>query len=585
MKIIKGIGVSPGVIICPAMVLDTEEFLVPERKILAEETRSEVQRLRSAFQDATEEVGNLQLAQADISDSRIKDIFAVHLHFLRDRAMRRKISDLISKKRYAAEYAVSVTMRDIAKHFSQAKDTYISERAIDIYDIEKRVLRHLIGRRREDLDHLNKPVVVISHDLTPTQTAAFDKKYIKGFATDAGGRTSHTAIVARSLGIPAVVALGNVTKEINSGDKIIVDGNRGTVVVDPDQATIAEYESYAAKIIEHVHELSELARLPAVTTDGVAITLLGNIEFPYEGDIMLQKGGDGIGLYRTEFLYLDADSEPTEEDHYQAYTATIKSVGDLPITIRTVDLGADKFTQQKSGTPERNPFLGLRSIRYCLQNLPMFKTQIRAILRASVHGNLRIMFPLITNLLELRQAKWILADVKEDLEEQGINYDENIAVGVMIETPAAALIAEGLAQEVDFFSIGTNDLIQYTLAVDRVNEKVASLYSPAHPAVLNLIRQVVKIAHRAKVNVSLCGEMASDIEYTPLLLGLGFTSLSLAPPMIPDIKKVIRSVSIKRCKRIAQKTLSFDTDKQTISFLREEVRKILENEPLDEKED
>jgi phosphotransferase system enzyme I (PtsI) len=291
----------------------------------------------------------------------------------------------------------------------------------------------------------------------------------------------------------------------------------------------------------------------------------------------MSKGGNGIGLYRTEFLYLDAAEEPSEEDHYLAYVDTIKSLGDSPVTIRTVDLGADKFTQARSGIPERNPFLGLRSIRYCLQNLPMFKTQIRAILRASVHGNVKLMFPLITNLLELRQAKWVVADVKEDLEEENIEYDDNIAIGVMIETPAAALMADEIADEVDFFSIGTNDLIQYTLAVDRVNEKVASLYSPAHPAILQLLSRVVKAANRAKIDVSLCGEMASEPDYAPLLLGLGFKTLSLSPLMIPEVKKVIRLVSMEQCRQLARKALTFDTDTQTINFLREESRKIFSN--------
>lgn len=574
MEIIKGIGVSPGVAICSAVVLDAEDYRIPRRIVHHTQTRREVQRLRKAFQDASEEVTNLQVAQADLWDSRIKDIFAVHLHFLRDRSLRRQITDLIDKKHYTAEYAVTVIMKEVAKRFVQAEDAYISERAGDIYDIEKRLLRHLIGDRREDLKHLREPVVVIARDLTPTQTAGFDKNYIKGIATDAGGRTSHTAIVARSMGIPAVVAVGNVTELINPGDSIIVDGNRGTVVIDPDQSTIAEYQEFAAAIVEHEHNLDEMLELPTVTTDGVEITLLGNIEFPYEAEITLQKGGDGIGLYRTEFLYLDAAEEPTEEDHYRAYMDTIRTCGDNPITVRTLDLGADKFTQEKSLVPERNPFLGLRSIRYCLQNLSIFKTQIRAILRASVHGNVKIMFPLLTSLLELRQAKWVLADVKEDLEEQQIEFDENIPVGIMIETPASALTAEELANEVDFFSIGTNDLIQYTLAVDRVNEKVASLYSPTHPAVLNLINHVVKVAKRAKIDISLCGEMASEAEYTMLLLGMGCTTLSLSPPMIPEIKKIIRSVSLSDCRRLARKALTLDTDTQIISLLRGELHKI-----------
>jgi len=576
MEIIKGIGVSPGVVICSAVVLDAEDYRIPQRQVPGTQTRREIQRLRRAFTDATGELTRLEDSQGDLWDRRIKDIFAVHLHFLRDRTLRRRITELISEKQYTAEYAVSVVMRDVARRFGQAQDQYISERASDIYDIERRLLRHLIGERREDLQHLSEPVVVVAHDLTPTQTAGFDQEFIKGFATDAGGRTSHTAIVARSMGIPAVVALANVTDEINPGDTIIVDGNRGTVVINPDQAALDEYNRFAAEIVEHVHELDELIQLPAVTTDGITITLLGNIEFPYEAEITLAKGGAGIGLYRTEFLYLDAAEEPSEEDHYQAYLDTIKTMGKHPITIRTVDLGADKFTQEKNPVPERNPFLGLRSIRYCLQNLSLFRRQIRAILRASAHGNVKIMFPLITSLLELRQAKWVLADVKEDLEEEGIAFDDNLPIGVMIETPAAALVAEELADEVDFFSIGTNDLIQYTLAVDRVNERVASLYSPAHPAVLNLINHVVKTANRAKIDVSLCGEMASEIEYTPLLLGMGFTILSLAPPIIPEIKEIVRSVSVDQCRRLARKALSMDTDTQIISLLREELRSIQE---------
>jgi len=394
-------------------------------------------------------------------------------------------------------------------------------------------------------------------------------------ATDAGGRTSHTAIVARSLGIPAVGALGRITESITAGDTVIIDGNRGTVIINPDEETIREYSAFEARILAREQTLDALTELPAETTDHHHITLLGNIEFPYEAEIIKQKGGEGIGLYRTEFLYLEADHEPTEEDHYQAYLKTIHILGDSPITIRTVDLGADKFTQGKRPSREPNPFLGLRSIRYCLQNLPMFKNQIRAILRASAHGNLKMMFPLVTTMLELRQAKWIVADVKEDLEEDGIPFDETLPLGCMIETPAAAISCDELADEVDFFSIGTNDLIQYTLAVDRGNEEVAHLYSPAHPAVLNLLQKIIKSANRAKIELSVCGEMASEVEYIPLLLGLGATTLSLAPPMIPEIKKVIRSLSMEQCRRMTRKAMSFETDKQIINFLKSEMRAVL----------
>jgi len=575
MDILKGIGVSPGVAVCSAVILEAEDYRISQRFVARQQIRPEVHRLRQAFLDAIEEVTHLQGAQADIWDSRIKDIFAVHLHFLRDRVLRRKITDLITENCFSAEYAVSNILRDIAKTFSQADDAYISERVSDIYDIEKRLLRHLIGKRQEEVSHSNEPIVVVSHDLTPTQTASFDQRFVKGLATDAGGQTSHTAIIARSLGIPAVVALGKVTETVAAGDTVIVDGNRGTVVINPDQATLDEYKALAEEFVEFEHGLDELSGLETVTTDGVRIFLMGNIEFPSEAEVTLQKGGDGIGLYRTEFLYLDADQVPSEEDHYQAYMTTIRSFGDSPITIRTLDLGADKFTQKQWTVRERNPFLGLRSIRYCLQNLAIFKTQIRAILRASIHGNIQIMFPLITNMMELRQAKWIVADVREDLEEEGIEFNETMPIGAMIETPAAALLAENLSKEVDFFSIGTNDLTQYTLAVDRVNERVASLYTPAHPAVLYLIQQTIIHAKRAKIGLSLCGEMASEVEFIPLLLGMGLTTLSLSPPMIPEIKNIIRSVSIRDCEAIAQKALSFDTSKQTINFLRDEKRKIL----------
>jgi phosphoenolpyruvate-protein phosphotransferase (PTS system enzyme I) len=572
MEILKGIAVSPGVIIGPALVIEAEDYRIPRCVVSDAQCQTEIHRVRSAFTDATEELSHLQVQQGDLWDKKVKDIFAVHLNFLRDRTLRKQITDLVQQQHYTAEYAVSTIFRDIAKHFAQAQDAYISERVSDIYDIERRLIRHLIGRQKEDLSHLTEPVIVVAHDLSPTQTASFDKRFIKAMATDLGGRTSHTAIVARSMGIPAVVALGELTSSAAAGVTVIVDGNRGTVIIDPDEETTEEYRNVAARFLQHEQELDEQAKLPAETTDGHRIAIHGNIEFPYEADITLAKGGEGIGLYRTEFLFLDADHEPTEEDHYQAYMQTLRKFGDHPITIRTIDLGADKFTQSKRAAPEPNPFLGLRSIRYCLKNLPMFKSQIRAILRASVHGKVKMMFPLITTLLELRQAKWIVADVKEDLEEQGIEYNDDIAIGCMIETPAAALIAEHLADEVEFFSIGTNDLIQYTLAVDRINKEVAPMYSPAHPAVLHLIRHIVKIANRAKIEVSVCGEMASEIEYIPLLLGMGVPTLSLAPPMIPEIKKFVRSLSMERCRRIARKALTFDTDKQILNYLRSEIQ-------------
>jgi len=473
------------------------------------------------------------------------------------------------------EYAVSTTMRGIASHFTKVKDAYMNERAADIYDIERRLLRQLLGRKREDVDHLTEEVTIIARELSPTQTAGFNKKFVKGIASDAGGRTSHAAIVARSLGIPAVVALEDLTETISGGDNVIIDGNRGIVIVNPDEQTIQQYQEYAREFVELEHKLDAIRQKPAVTRDGVRITLLGNIEFPDEAEIVLQKGGEGIGLYRTEFLYLNRESEPTEQDHYQAYAETISVFKHRPVIIRTVDLGADKYTQSKRFAPEPNPFLGLRSIRFCLQNLMMFKTQLHAILRASVLGEVKIMFPLITNIQESMQSKMILHDVMEDLDEESIAYNKNIQVGIMIETPSAALMASTLARDVDFFSIGTNDLIQYTLAVDRGNELVSTLYSSADPAVLRLIRTVIQDAHKAQIDLSVCGEMASEPEYIMLLLGMGVRTISLTPPMLPEIKQIIRSVTMEDCNNVVRKILGMNSERQISSYLRDAARKIL----------
>jgi phosphotransferase system enzyme I (PtsI) len=574
MEIKKGIAVSPGIAIAKPLVIDSEDYRIPRRSILPSAKVAEVKKVRDAFHKA---VGELEKIDSDgrIAEGNIKDIFAVHLRFLKDKNLRKKITDLVYNDLLTAEYAVSTTLRDIANHFASVQDRYISERATDIYDIEKRLLRHLLGRKREDIEHISHEVVIVAHELSPTQTASFDRKFIRGFATDAGGRTSHTAIVARSLGIPAVVGLEDVTRNVDPTATVVIDGNRGVVVIDPDEPTLKQYQQFAIEFDRLERELDAIRDLDAVTRDGVAIELLGNIEFPHEAEIVLDKGGSGIGLYRTEFLYLYSQTEPTEEDHYNAYSEVIRVFGDMPVIIRTMDLGADKFTQSRRFVREPNPFLGLRSIRFCLQNLVMFKTQLRAILRASVHGDVRVMFPLISSLHELRQAKMILHDVMDDLEEDSIEYKPDVPVGIMVETPSAALTASILASECDFFSIGTNDLIQYTLAVDRGNERVSTLYSGADPAVIILLRSVIHEANRARISAAICGEMASEPEFIMLLLGLGFRAFSLAPPMIPEIKKLIRSVTIESCNSLARKVLLMNSEREVINYLRNAAMKVL----------
>ena len=575
MEIKKGIAVSPGISVARALVIDAEDYRIPRRSINPSQRMGEIQRVRNAFTGAIEELTQLEAAQDQAESGKIKDIFAVHLRFLRDRTLKKKINDLVQAELVTAEYGVSSTLRRIASHFTNVKDAYISERAADIYDIERRLLKQLLGKRREDVGHLTEEVVIVARELSPTQTAGFNKEFVKGFATDTGGRTSHTAIVARSLGIPAVVAVEELSESVSGGDNVIIDGNRGIVIVNPDRQTIEEYEQYSREFIELEHKLDAIIEKPSVTRDGVKITILGNIEFPDEAELVLQKGGEGIGLYRTEFLYLNRKTEPTEEEHYQAYAETLGVLRDRPVIIRTVDLGADKYTQSKRFAREPNPFLGLRSIRFCLQNLIMFKTQFRAILRASVLGDVKIMFPLITNLQELMQAKMILRDVMEDLGDESIPYNKDIQVGIMIETPSAALTAYSLARDVDFFSIGTNDLTQYTLAVDRGNELVSTLYSSAEPAVLRLIRTVIQDAHKAQIDISVCGEMASEPEYIMLLLGIGVRTISIAPPMMPEIKQIIRSVTLQDCNNLARKILGMNSERQISSYLRNAVRKIL----------
>jgi len=575
MEIKKGIAVSPGISIGKCFVIDAEDYRIPRRLIEPSQRLTETQRVRNAFKDGIVELTRLQAEPKEIEGQKIKDIFAVHLSYLRDRTLRKKITDMVNTELVTAEFAVSSTLRDIASHFTKVKDVYISERAADIYDIEHRLLGHLVGGKRQDIAALKEEAIIVARELSPTQTASFNKEYVKGIATGAGGRTSHTAIVARSLGIPAVVALEDITESVNAGDTVIIDGNRGIVIVNPDDNTIQQYLEYAVEYTELEHRLDTIREKPAETRDGVRVMLMGNIEFPDEAQGVLQKGGEGIGLYRTEFLYLNRNTEPTEQEHYEAYSKTVAVFKSMPVVLRTVDLGADKYTQSRRYIREPNPFLGLRSIRFCLQNLTMFKTQLHAIMRASVLGDLKIMFPLITNLQELMQAKMILGDVMEDLDEEGVPYNRKIKVGIMVETPAAALTASMLARDADFFSIGTNDLTQYTLAVDRGNELVSTLYSSVDPAVLRLIRTVIQDAHKAQVETSVCGEMASEPESVMLLLGLGVRTLSIAAPMIPEIKQIIRSVTIEECNKVARKVLGMNSERQISSFLRDAARKIL----------
>jgi phosphoenolpyruvate-protein phosphotransferase (PTS system enzyme I) len=575
MEIKKGIGVSTGVVVCQALLLGDDELRIGRRAIPAAQVEAEREKLEKALNDSRKDIRKLRDQTARDFGQETGAIFNFHLGLLEDPSLLKTFFDGIEKNRFTAEYAVSRSLREYGKQFLRQQDAYFRDRVKDIYDIERRLITRLQGKDRIRLPELTEPVAIIAHDLTPSQTASLDRNLIKAIAIDAGGRTSHTAIIANSMGIPAVVGLENITHEITSGDTIIVNGHTGIIIINPDEATIAEHRKQEVRQKKIESGLDRLRDLPAKTKDGVEIVMMGNIEFPHEVEPALAKGATGIGLYRTEFLYLASEKEPTEEDHYEAYSEVIRKMNGRPVVIRTLDLGADKYTPTMAQDPEDNPFLGCRSIRLCLANLDMFKTQLRAILRASVLGDVRIMFPMVTTPMELRQAKMVLKDVMEELEEQGKPYNPYIPVGIMIEVPSAAMMASTYAKECDFFSIGTNDLIQYTLAVDRGNQKVASLYTGAHPAVLALIRNVIRTGNRFNISVSLCGELGGDIEFTILLLGMGLRTLSITPPSIPEVKKIIRSVNMVDAQRVARRVMSFEHSQQILNYLRDETRKVV----------
>ncbi len=577
MEIKRGIPVSPGVAIGPALVLDTEGIRIPRRFLGDGPVEGEVARLRQALAAAARESRDNQLAVNDKVGKQYGAIFGAHALLIEDPALVRELEALIRDQGHTAEYAVSRVIRRHVKALEGlARGSPFASRGADLFDIEKAILRNLLGQRRESLKHLQEPVIVLAHDLTPSETAALDPKMVHAFCTEAGGRASHTAIMAGVLEIPAVVGVGRFLTDVSGGDEVIVDGHRGFLILNPDEETRARYVQTQETFRTFESRLSGLRELPAETGDGVRVMMYGNIEFPDEARHCLQRGADGVGLYRTEFLYLGRNTDPTEAEHLDAYLTVLRTLGPRPVVIRTLDLGADKFATATEAVPEeRNPFLGLRSVRLCLRNLTLFKTQMRAILRASAFGDVRIMFPMVSTLLELRQCKMILAEVKEDLEDEGIPFNRKIPVGTMIEVPSAAILADQLAREVQFFSIGTNDLVQYTLAADRTNENVASLYSAGDPAVLRLIDGVIRAARRNNIEVSVCGEMSGDPVYTLLLLGLGLRQFSVTPQNIPEIKNITRSVKLDECTAVAEEAMRQETARDVNNYLREQTRRIL----------
>ncbi|MBN1125499.1 MAG: phosphoenolpyruvate--protein phosphotransferase [Sedimentisphaerales bacterium] len=574
MRIMEGTQACEGIAIGRAIVLDSEDYMIPRRTIALDMIDTEIRRVRGAFKAAAKELAQMEGRHAQVGELEMREIFAVHRRFLQDPTLLKRVIKLLRIEQITAEYAVTAVLEEARQHLVSVPDRYISGRAADIADIERRLVRHLVRGKVLTLQDLKEDTILVARELSPSQIASFDRQYIKGIVCDTGGKTSHASIVARSMRIPAVVGLGESAAVIHRGDLMIVDGKQGRILIEPDLSTVEMYQRKQQTLTRLQDRLRNFRDLPVVTRDDVHIELMANIEFPEEGEEVLETGADGIGLFRTEFLYLRTQTEPTEEDHYRAYQQILETMRDKPVVVRTMDLGADRFTQSRRFAREANPFLGLRSIRFSLRHLDMFEIQLRAILRASSTGNVRIMLPLVTNTKEVLQVRCIIHNVMEDLEENNIPYRKNIPIGIMIETPAAALTASVLAQHVDVLSIGSNDLIQYVLAVDRGNAEVSSLYNAAEPSVLAMLQMIFESASRFQLPISICGEMASEMKFIPFLLGLGFRNLSMTPASIPEAKEIIRSLRLCDCIMTAQAIMKMETEEEIRNYLLERMYKV-----------
>lgn len=577
MRIRRGIAVSPGIAIGPAFVLGADEFRIPHRFVDVDAVESEVERFHNAVGKVAAEIQANEALAAEHLGKQYAAIFGAHLQLIRDPKLQREVENRIRHNHQSPEYAVSQVLRSSAKELQSLGNPYLAERAADMFDLERGLLRSLLGEQRGELSHLTVPVVILAHDLTPSETASLNREFVQAFVTEVGGSTSHSAILAGALEIPAVVGVGDFLTELSGGETVIVDGDEGRVIVDPDEETLRDYREIARRQRRATEQIRSRVDQEAETTDGTRIFVFGNIEFPEESEHCKLRGADGIGLYRTEFLYLGATAERTEEDHYQAYLQVIRNFPEQPVTIRTLDLGADKIpgAMRHLYRDNTNPELGLRSIRVSLEYVELFKTQLRAILRVATEGDVRVMFPLISSVSEFRQAKMILRDVREDLEEQGIPFRRDIPVGMMVEVPSAAIMAEDFAREVDFFSIGTNDLIQYTLAANRADPLVAKYYNAADPSILWLLDRVLRAAEQARIPVTVCGQMSSDPKFVPLLVGMGLRQLSVTPQAIPTIKEVIRNMSLADAREITRRVRDLELARDIESLLRGESRRFL----------
>ena len=571
---LKGIAVSPGIIIGKARLIDRSKVKIFYQYLIHEEqVNKEVER----FQDALETTKNQITTLKDRMPDQIKQhtfILDAHLMIMDDTMLRDETINTIKEEKTNAEWALKKSIQKIGQLFDQIEDEYIRERFSDVENAAERILRNLAGQEQEDIYEIDERVIIVAHDLSPVDTSSMNVGKIMGFITDVGGRTSHSAIIAHSLKIPAVVGLESVSQQVQDGTLLIVDGNSGEVIIGPDDDTIIQFQEKQLQHEAYESSIAGIGRLPAETLDGHRITVEANIEFLEEVALAKDHGAEGIGLYRTEYLYLRTKAIPDEEELFQDYKEVAENMAPNPVTIRSLDLEGNKFSELAL-KEESNPALGLRAIRFCLKEQKIFRSQLRAILRASAHGKIRLMFPMISGLQEIHESMEILEGIKEELDRKNIPYDRDIKVGIMIEIPSAVAVADILAKHVDFFSIGTNDLIQYALAIDRVNEHVAYMYKPFHPAILRMIQQAVKAAHKAGIPVSLCGEMAADPLCAFVLLGLDIEGLSMNAGGIPRIKKIVRSISIKDSKTALKHIFKLETAEEVRNYISKKVKTLL----------
>jgi phosphotransferase system enzyme I (PtsI) len=569
----QGLGVGPGIARGIVFIHHPDDEEPPKRRIDESDVANEIVRFESALIATRAQILEMQQRIAEAIGAKDASIFDAHLLVVEDRTLIDEVLRTLEREKFNVEFIFAEVANRYAKTLSEIDDPYLRERAFDIHDVTRRVIRNLLGRSTKTLGAIDVPQIVVAHNITPSDTAMLNRQMVLGFATDVGSRTSHTAIMARSLNIPAVVGLKDISLRLQPGDQVLLDGNSGVVIVNPSDQTLWEYGEIEVKL-EHVQQvLTGLRDTKSTTADGCHVILSANIELPEDVPLVIEAGAEGIGLYRTEFFYMNKNELPSEEEQFETYRSVAEAIMPESVIIRTLDLGGDKFLSHSHLPTEINPFLGCRAIRFCLDRPDIFKAQLRAILRAAATGNVRMMFPMISGLSELRQAKEILEACKVELRDEGKPFKEDIELGIMIEVPSAVLVADALAREVKFFSIGTNDLIQYTIAVDRVNERIAHLYEPTHPAILRLIEMTVTAAHANSIWVGVCGEMAGEITLTPLLLALGVDELSASAGLVPRVKKAVQTLDTKECNRLLEDVRDLDSAAEILERCEEVARR------------